>query len=477
MGRDVKCVLIDPPTMMVNISSKVRVKETAEKLTPFPPMGPAYIAAVLQANGIEVRIIDAKSLNLSLEKTVSRVVEEEPDFVGVTVFTSQLTSALDTCRKVKELCPLAKTVVGGPHIHPQQEEVIEKYGFIDFAIRGEGEVTMLELVDAISNGADLRKVKGITFREGEDIVVTPNRPFIDDLDTLPFPARDLLPNEVYQVATGSREQKFTAVTASRGCPFKCHFCSVPRFWPIRRHRSVDNVLDELEDVKGRGMEFVKFTDEVFGLSKKWTMAFCRGMVERGLSEALGWSCDCRVDTVSEDTLAEMKRANCQAIFYGLEFGNQRILDLAGKRTTLARMHRAVEMTRRVGISPIANFMIGYPGETRETIEETITLARTIGVEGTTFTIVTPFPGSQLCEYCEEHGLLRTKNWEEYNYSQPGKGIIKLREVTEQELMNLYEKAHWEFHFRHIRDEVVQELSEYSADAVEAVLGSADTTMS
>jgi len=213
---------------------------------------------------------------------------------------------------------------------------------------------------------------------------------------------------------------------------------------------VGNVLDELEDIYGSyKVGLVRFTDEAIVANKRWVIEFCRGMVERGLSRVIEWSCDGRVDLVSQEMLAEMRRANCRLIFYGIEFGNQRILDLSGKGTTLAQIRSAVSMTREAGISPVGNFMLGYPGETRETIKDTIGLATSLDIDHPSFSIVTPFPGTQLYDNCKERDLLRTDNWEEYNYIHPRRGVIKLRGVPDEELIDLYEQARSEFYYRQI----------------------------
>lgn len=449
MAKNVGCVLVAPPTMAVNISKEEGIKQAVEQASSYPPIGLAYIAAVLKQNGIDVNIIDAKSLRLSYNEVSEIIAKESPDLVGVSVFTTQLRSALTLCQEVKKASPATKIVLGGPHINPLHEEVI-KEEFVDFCVRGEGESTMLELVDAISNGVDLKTVRGITLKEGDEIVVTPDRPFIKDLDSLPFPARELLPNHLYKGAIGLKEGSFTLVTATRGCPFRCHFCSSPQFWSIHRRRSVANVLDELEHVcLTYKVDLVRFTDEAIVANKKWITEFCQGMGERGLNKEIAWCCDGRVDVMSEDVLEKMREANCQLIFYGIEFGNQRILDLSGKGTTLAQIHQAIDITRKAGISPVGNFMLGYPTETGETIEDTIALARSLDIDHPSFSIVTPFPGTQLYDYCKHNGLLRTGNWEEYNYIHPERGVIKLSDVTDEELMNLYEKARSEFYYRQI----------------------------
>ncbi len=444
-----RCILINPPTIAVNIYEEDGFKEAVEQAGSYPPIGLAYIAAVLRGNGIDVKIIDAKALKTSHKEVAKMVQEEEPGLVGVTVFTTQLRSALTMCQEIKEACPTTKIVVGGPHINPLHQEVIRE-PFIDFCVRGEGEMTMLELMDAISDGTDFKEIKGLTFKERGEIIVNPARPFVDDLDTLPFPARDLLPNPLYHGSIGLEKGTFTLVTATRGCPFKCHFCSTPQFWPTLRRRSVANVLDELEHVYNKyRVELVRFTDEAIVVNKKWFIELCREIVERSLNKKIAWTCDGRVGAMSEDMLLEMRRANCQLIFYGIEFGNQRILDFSGKGTTIAQIHETIAMTRRACISPVGNFMLGYPTETRETIEDTIALARSLDVDHPSFSVVTPFPGTKLYQYCKENNLLRTENWEEYNYIHPRRGVIKLDGVTDEELMNLYEEARLECYHRNI----------------------------
>lgn len=217
--------MIDPPAATANIYQNCNVKRALEHHAVYPPIGLAYIAAVLRESGISVMIIDARSLGLSHEEVVKVVEDQKPDFVGITVLTPQLKSAFDLSRKIKSVHPSAVLVLGGPHIHFQHREVIEK-DYVDFCVRGEGEYTMMELIQAVSDGGNLIQVKGITFKENSKVIVTPDRPLIQNLNDLPFPARDLLPNHIYKggLSIGDSEI-FTSVLSSRGCPFRCHFCA------------------------------------------------------------------------------------------------------------------------------------------------------------------------------------------------------------------------------------------------------------
>ncbi|MFQ6076434.1 MAG: B12-binding domain-containing radical SAM protein [Candidatus Bathyarchaeia archaeon] len=422
-----------------------RLKRSLELHSIYPPLGLAYVAAVLRENGADVKIIDANSLDLSPEEVTKMVERDNPDFVGIRVVTPLLRSALYQSEKIKEACPDTKIVLGGPHIHFEHREVI-KNEFVDFCVRGEGEITLSELIYTFLNGGDLKKVRCITFKMGNDIYVTPNRPPIQSLDALPHPAWDLLPLNYYRKRTGGGN--FIGVLATRGCPFGCDFCSVPPMWGrLHRRRSVENILDEIEHIyRQYKMETLMFHDDLLVVDNKWAIELCRGMVERGLDK-LKWRCNGRVGVMTEELLNHMKKANCRIIFYGIEFGNQRILDLCGKGFTVPEVYKTVDMTKRAGIASYGYFMMGYPTETRETIEDTVALARDLvlnhGMDYAGFSIVTPYPGTPLYEYCRRNDLLRITDWSEYTMLHPARGVIKLRDVTEEELLELYRRAHHE----------------------------------
>ena len=213
---------------------------------------------------------------------------------------------------------------------------------------------------------------------------------------------------------------------------------------------MENVLDELEQIYEEfGVRYIRFLDDLLIVNKKWTIDLCRGMAERGLDD-LKWACDGRVGLVSEELLDEMKKANCIVIFYGIEFGNQRILDLCKKGFTIDQVRETIEITSKTGISSYGYFMMGYPTETVETVEDTINLAKGLGLnhglDSAGFSIVTPFPGTPLYDYCEMNDMLLTSDWSQYSY-QMGRGVIRLKNITFEELSNLYERAIDEFQFK------------------------------
>jgi radical SAM superfamily enzyme YgiQ (UPF0313 family) len=213
---------------------------------------------------------------------------------------------------------------------------------------------------------------------------------------------------------------------------------------------VEDVLDELEEIyKKFDVRYVRFVDDLLIVDKKWTINLCRGIIERGLTDFI-WACDGRVGLMSEELLDEMKNAGCLVIFYGIEFGNQRILDFCNKGFTIKQVRETIDMTARVGISSYGYFMMGYPTETIETIEDTINLATDLalnqGMDSAGFSIVTPFSGTPLFEYCRMNDMLKTTDWDQYSY-QLKKGVIKLRDVSDEELNELYERAISGFQFK------------------------------
>jgi len=454
--QGVKCILIDPPRL-VNPSWSDGIKKILRFHDINPPMGLAYIAGVLREAGAKVKILDARSLSMPHNEVLRIVEKNRPDYVGITAVTPQMKSALYLSKLIKESCLDTKIILGGPHVHFEHEAIIRESDVIDFCVRGEGELTLLELIKTLREKGKLEKVRGITFRRGKRVIVTPDRPFIKDLDSLPYPARDLLPNHIYKYSKFGLN--WTVLLAQRGCPYRCHFCSNHAMWRYQRRRSVENVLDEIEYCRRRfHVEYIKFADDVFVIDKKWVAEFCKGLIERGLDD-IRWACDCRVDLLSEDILRKMAEANCETIFFGLEFGNQRILDLCEKGFTIPQIYRAIKATKKAGISPCGYFMIGYPTETRETIMDTINLAKDLilnyGLDYAGFSIVTPYPGTRLYEYCKKRNILKTCD----HLLHPREGYIevggksamillpyppiKLENLTDEELIELYRKAHEE----------------------------------
>ncbi len=446
MAKRPKCVLIVPPERKPD-KNKFNKRELGQEGI-FPPLGMGYIASFLRQNNIDISIIDSLALCLTQEEVCEKVKKEPPDFIGITVLTQQYTAAVNLARALKDIFREVPIIFGGIHVFAEHETIIKEENSVDFCVRGEGEFTVLELINTLINGGELRNVKGITYRENREVVVNPEREFIKNLDELPFPARDLLPMDIYRgtiALEGGRP--FSTILATRGCPFTCHYCELATMWKTQRRRSVENVLDEIEHLKkSYGVKYLEFIDDLLTANKKWAIQLCRGMCERGLDD-IQWECCGRIGLMDDDLLKEMKKANCRCISYGIEFGSQRMLDFVNKKITIKQIYDTINMTNKARIPIKGLFMMGYPTETKKDIEETLKLARRLKLDYLAVSIVTPYPGTQLYKYCKENGLLRTNDWSNYDIVQLRHQAIELEHVTLEELLEYTIRINREFLLR------------------------------
>ncbi|MEM1995068.1 MAG: radical SAM protein [Nitrososphaerales archaeon] len=370
------------------------------------PLGLAYVAAVLEEAGYNVKIIDSPVLGLSLQETVETVIRMRPDVVGITATTPTFNRAISLAESLKKVADIP-LVIGGPHSTTLPDETLALSCF-DIAIIGEGEYTMLELLKCLQKGTPLHEVKGIAFKERGQIVKTPPRAYIDDLDALPFPARHLLPPLKYYHPTPSAYRSLPQATmiTSRGCPYQCTFCDRSVFGNKYRARSPKNVVDEVEELvyEYRAKE-VRFWDDTFNINRKRVLEICREMLMRRLD--ISWTCLCRANLVDEEMLREMAKAGCWQVEYGIESGNEELLKKIGKGITLQQIKGAVEKTKAAGMKARGFFMLGLPGETEQTLRQTISFARSLKLDAAVFHITIPFPGTDLYLSAVSSGELRT----------------------------------------------------------------------
>jgi len=436
------CLLIIPPEIdKKSLYSKTKLNQEGV----FPPLGLAYIAAVLKNSGIKVKIIDSLAEKLTEEEVLYKINDNKPDLIGITVLTQQIKTTISIVEKIKKN-KLSKCIaLGGPHIHFEHSSVI-KNEYVDFCVRGEGEITFKELTEALIYNDNLSKVKGITYKDKKDnTIITEDRPFIPNLDDIPFPARDLLNNSLYNspISLGGKKP-FTSILATRGCPFGCHFCSLTKMWGHQRRRSVENVLNEIEEVhKKYNIKIISFIDDLLVLNKKWAIELCKGICERGLN--IKWDCCGRINLMSKELLKEMKKAGCECIIYGIEFGNQRILDFVGKGFKVEDVPRTISMTNQAKISVKGLFMMGYPTETKDTLQDTIDLAKKLKMDYIAVSLVAPYPGTDLYSYCLEHNLLQNLPW--IDIMQLSFKAIKLKQLSIDDLIKYSNKINWEYMLR------------------------------
>ena len=378
----------------------------------FIPMGISYLAAVLEKNQHEVDVIDGQVLKPTRMELEGELVKLQPDVIGVTSSTLTYKPALEIVKTAKEANPDCLTIMGGPHVTIMDEQTLSENPEVDIIVRGEGEQTMLELAHLISksNLRDLHEVVGITFRKNGKIIRTPNRPFIRNLDQLPFPAYKYLPLGKYQLLG----KAYIPIITSRGCPSQCTFCLASRMLGKRfRARSPKNVVDELEWLRDtHGADVFAFYDDTFTFDRKRAREICGEMKNRNVD--LPWDCRTRVDRVSKELLAEMRDANCQLIHFGVESGSQKMLDAVKKGTSVKQNEMAIRWAKEVGISVAISVIIGYPGETMDTIKQTLDFIQKTDPDYVYVCVAIPYPGTELYNLLKDLQWEMSKEWNHYD---------------------------------------------------------------
>lgn len=404
------------------------------------PLGLCYVASFLEERRHDVNIIDCETLNLTERKNCGKlqsslkwnmaypiyteimgnpnhpvwkdvaemIIETEPDLIGFTSYTPTMSFVNYVSRMIKSKYNVP-IVLGGPHPTCLPELSLNESG-ADFVIQGEGEISMLELIDNLSR-------RNIIYK-GKQIV---------NLNELPFPARHLLNKEDYY------KEAFGYIITSRGCPFSCIFCASHKIWGRKvRFRSIGKIVDEVVDVQDRyELDTFRFTDDLFPTSYNRMKRFADELESRG--RKIEFRCGSRVDTISSDILKELKRAGCYEISFGIESGSQRILNLIDKRITLKKIKETVKMTKEMDIGVIAFFMIGHPTETIEDIRKTISLIEELDVDRTHLNLVVTLPGTELAEYTN----ILSKEWWKYYFH--GKTLHTISNIDNEKLDNLFRK--------------------------------------
>ncbi len=402
-----------------------------------PPLGIAYIAAMLERNGVFVKILDAPALELNHDSVKKEIKKFSPDVVAITSVTPTIDSALQTAKISKEACPKVVTILGGYHPTFTYQEVL-KNDFVDVVVCGEGEQTMVELVEAIENGNDLKNVKGIAFKGFK----TPARDIIMDLDSIPFPARHLLPMDEYKILN----MKLTTgtIVSGRGCPHQCSFCASAAMHGHKlRLRSAENIVDEMEHlVNDHNIQMVAFMDDTFTISKKRVYEICEAIKDRGLTNY--WGCTARVDTISEDLLKTMKDAGCITMFLGVESADQQVLNDVNKKTDIPGIKKTFELTKKYGMRTIASVVLGMPGDTKNSIRRTINFVKVLEPSYAVFSLATPYPGTDFYLKAASENLIKINDWSKYTLLSP---VLETVDCSLEELRKLQKKAFKEFYLR------------------------------
>ncbi|HWU39432.1 MAG TPA: radical SAM protein, partial [Candidatus Acidoferrum sp.] len=344
----------------------------------------------------------------SAEKIRNRLARFQPDLIGATSVTLNFPAAVQALKACKEFRPEAVTVMGGPHVTFTAEETFRKFPQVDLIVKGEGEETLKELVPAIESRQDLDEIRGLAYRQNGRIVHTEERPLIENLESLPLPDRALFPLPRYLAMRVP-----ASVLSSRGCPIGCAFCVGYRMMGRRgRFRDPLRVVDEIESACRLGFDEICIDDDLFTRNRAHVTGICDEILRRGLMIKL--YIFARVDTVDPALLHVLRGAGCSMICFGLESGNQKVLDNAKKRTTLEKAREAVRMSKDAGIAPLGSFILGLPGETPQTMEDTVSFARSLDIPYG-FHLLAPFPGTQIRERPDEFGIkILSDDWSLYD---------------------------------------------------------------
>jgi anaerobic magnesium-protoporphyrin IX monomethyl ester cyclase len=401
------------------------------------PIYHAYLAALMMREGLEVGVIDATLDLLDIPAFIRRLKAEKPDICVVETSTPSFPTDILTMRAVKKELGIPIVAIG-PHTTIFHREALAEHPCIDYIARGEFEATVTELVTHLRDGKDPGGVRGISRRSGGAVVVNEDRPFIHDLDSLPYPARDLYRWERYHEPSYLALPWITMIT-SRGCPFRCTYCLWPQvmYGGGFRARSARNVVDEMEHcVRRYKPGEIFFDDDTFTIGTKRVLGICDEITRRGLSVI--WSCMGRVDTVDEEMLSRMHGAGCRKIKFGVETGSPAIMRAIRKGIDLARVPGAFAAAKRCGLEVHGTFMIGLPGETPETVRETVALAKKLPNDSLQFSIATPFPGTEFFAQCKRDGLLVTEDWADYDGTFGA--VVSYRNLGKKKIESLHAAA-------------------------------------
>jgi len=414
------------------------------------PLGLAYLAANLELYNYSVRILDCPALNINTLDISYELKKDKYILIGLTMLTPMFSKVKETAEIIKKVYPEVKIIVGGAHATALPEQTLKEIKSIDYICIGEGEKTILELVQAIEQKKDTDQINGLAYWKNGQVVLTQTRKLEKNLDSFSPPARHLLPMEKYKL-TASRVRGGSlcpTLIVARGCPFNCLYCSHP-FGQTFRHHSTERIIQEIESLI-REYNISEFNMEADNLTvdREFILSLCQEMIKKGLNKKVQWTCESRMDTVDKELLIQMKKAGCWQISYGVESGVQRLLDLINKEEKLENMEKTFTLTKKAGITIRGFFMLGLPTETHEESLQTIEFAKKLDPLWAQFTLTTPYPGTPMFEMLKESGEIRTFNWDHYNtwggwteneiaYLPRGRSLKELKSLQKKALISFY----------------------------------------
>lgn len=410
-----------------------------------PSLGLLMLAAVARYEGFPCAVVDASALAMAPEELLGRLEEFRPDILGISSTTLAIAEAGRIAVEAKRLLPGLIVILGGPHVTAAPRETLTRYPVFDVAVIGEGEATFGELLQALEAGKSPALVAGVLFREGDCLVETEKRPFLTDLDSLPFPAWDLLegfPDRYPPAPFKVRQLPAAILVTSRGCPNTCIFCDRSVFGSSCHAFTARRVVAEIEELhRSYGVREFSLEDDTFITFQKRLVDICRQLIDSKLG--ISWTCLGRVNHVSPENLALMKQAGCWQISFGIESGSANILDIIRKKVTLDQVRHAVRLCHEAGIHSKGFFIIGHPGESRETLRETVRFALELPLDDMSVSFLTPFPGTELYERAAEFGSFDA-DWNRMNLLN---AVFIPHGLTREEMMAARNELLRRFYFR------------------------------
>lgn len=430
-----RILLIYPPSPVLNRED--RCQQPTKDLIVIPPLPPTdlmYLAAVAEKAGLEAKINDY-SQNGDYEADLK---EFNPDYLVVNIATPTLEHDLDAVKKAKEICPNVITIAKGAAFLTLADRIIKEHNELDFGILGEAENTLKEILEEKPKA----EILGLYYKENDEVKFTANRPFIEDLDSLPFPARHLVDNNIYRRPDNNKVQ--ATIKVSRGCPFHCFFClATPVSGAKVRRRSPENIVAEIKEcVEKYNIKNFLFWSDIFNIDKDWTMKLCQAIIDSGLK--ITWSANTRADTADLEMAEMMYKSGCRLVSIGVESGSQYMLEKMGKKITLNDVRRTVKVFKKAKIRIYNYFVIGLPWETEETVEETIKFAIELNSDFISFYTATPLPGSRFYDYALEHNLFDKETSFENAYYYPA---VNTHNLSRERVFELHKSAIKRFYLR------------------------------
>jgi len=430
-----KILLIYPPSPVLNRED--RCQQPTKELLVIPPLPPTdlmYLASMSEKAGLDAKIKDY-SQGGDFEQDLK---EFQPDYLLVNVATPTLNNDLNSIRKAKEILPDIVTIAKGATFLTLSNEIMSECEALDIVIFKEAEMTLYEIL----SGKPYSDILGMYYRQNGTIKFTGERPYIENLDEIPFPARHLVDNSVYRRPDNNKVQ--AVIKVSRGCPYHCFFClATPVSGAKVRKRSVENILAEIREcVEKYNITNFVFWSDIFNIDRDWTISLCQAIIKSGLK--ITWSANTRADTADFEMAQIMYKSGCRLVSIGVESGSQYMLDKIGKKIKLDDVRNTVKLFKKAKIRIYNYFVIGLPFETEETIEETIKFAIELDSDFISFYTATPLPGSRFYDYARVHNLFDSETSFENAYYYPA---VNTHTLSKDRVFELHKSALKRFYLR------------------------------